>query len=114
LEMSVPALPTWIEEPGNLSCERIHAAQIWSFLEIAPLATPTTVVRGIAAAMLSGDHVLDMKGCGSCRFREMAILATMARPLANELAKRPSHPFPGGFFRKARALACKIAMKSMA
>jgi hypothetical protein len=64
--------------------------------------------------MLPGDHVLDVKGRRSGGVRKVTVFAALARPFANELAQRPLHQDAARLLRKARALACKMLMKSMA
>ncbi len=78
------------------------------------LVRPIRIVVCVAAAMLPGDHVFDVKGRRSGIVRKVTVFTALARSLANELAQRPLHPDAARLFRKARALACKMLMKSMA
>ena len=78
------------------------------------MTTPTAIVVCVTAAMLPDDHVFDVKGCRSGVVRKVTIFTALARSFANELAQRPLHQDAARLFRKARALACKMLMKSMA
>lgn len=79
------------------------------------MATPRPIDRIIGPAMLLGNNVLDMeRRSRRGEIGEVAVLTPATSPIANELAKRPRHQASAERLRMARALACKIAMKSIA
>jgi hypothetical protein len=78
------------------------------------MATPCAIRRGIDTAVLLGDDVLDVKrGSWGGEVWEVAILTPAARPFADTLAKSLWHQASAERLRRARALACKIAIKSI-
>ncbi len=79
------------------------------------MATPAAIGSSVHAAVLLGNNVLDVKHSGlNGGVRETAILTPAPGPFADALAKRLLHrPFEARF-RKARAFAWRMAMKSMA
>jgi hypothetical protein len=62
LEVILPGVETRVEQFDSMAGLVVTAGQIWPFLQVAMLATPTEVYRGIITAMLFGDDVIDMKG----------------------------------------------------
>src|SRR5262245_60876393 len=83
-------------------------------MEVASMATPAAVVGTVGAAVMLGDAGFKLE----CRRRrgevgKMTILTTTAGPFADKLALRLCHSLLPERLRKIRALACKMAMKSM-
>jgi hypothetical protein len=107
-------LSAGIKEPNDLSGDRIATAQIRAFMEIAAMTAPTPVGRRIASAVLLRREVFNVKTSGRHRgVRNMAILTPAPGPLAHALPQA-SHAGVATRFNKARAFACKIAIKSKA
>src|SRR5438552_3044454 len=52
MQMPSPGLPTWVEQHDNVARYRIDARKVGPLVEIAPLATPTTVIGVVGAAVL--------------------------------------------------------------
>jgi hypothetical protein len=78
------------------------------------MAAPTAILGIVAATVLFGKHVLDMEsGRRRGEIGKVAILPTTTGALANKLAKGPFRHAWAERSRSARALACRIAMKSM-
>ena len=61
-EMSLPALLPWIEEHNHAARHRVSAAQIAGLGQIAFMAGPRQVPGIVAAVVLLGNNVLDVKG----------------------------------------------------
>lgn len=114
LEMALPALATGIEKANDLARNKISAAQVWSLMEVASVATPAAILQRIAAAMLLGEDMFDVEaGRRSSRVREPAVLAALPAPDAHDIAQGPCHGVADDRFSRARAFACSMAMKSM-
>jgi hypothetical protein len=104
--MAMPALPTRVEETNNLSRERISATQVRPFAEITSMATPAAVIGTIAATVLLGEDVFDVKSrCRSGGIWKVAVLTAMAGSFSDELPKGPLHPPSRDRLSIARALA---------
>jgi hypothetical protein len=63
-EVALPVLPAGIEKANDFAGERISAAQVRPFPEIAPVTTPAAVVGSVDAAMLLGQYMLQMETSG--------------------------------------------------
>jgi hypothetical protein len=60
--MSIPALPTRVEEDDDPFSDGISATQVAGFRKIALMTGPGEISRGVSAPVLRGDNMLDMKG----------------------------------------------------
>jgi len=63
----------------------IHARQIRPLVKIAPITSECEIVALVAAAVLLGDNVLDMKRHIHGRLWQAAILATIAGTTSHRL-----------------------------
>jgi len=73
---------------------------------IPPMAAPTSVVRGIRAAVLLGENVFDVEsGRSGCAIREVTVFASLTRSYADQLAKEAIHSASAERLRRARAFA---------
>ena len=114
-KMPSPPLSARVEQANDLSRDRIDAAQIRAFVEVAVVAGQGKVISEVAAPVLFGDDVFDVETRKRIVVLEQAtILATILRPLPNQLPQRLIHQEPLCFLSKARALDCKMAMKLLA
>jgi hypothetical protein len=114
VEVPFPVLSARMEEQRDIAGQWIPTSQVWSLLEVAVVATPTAVRGAVATPMLLRDDVLDMEGCRHCSaIGKMAILAPLTGPVSNELSQGPSHQEAADRFKRARAFAWRMAMKSM-
>jgi hypothetical protein len=78
------------------------------------MAAPAAIFRRIVAAMLFGDHMFDVEaGYRSGRVRQVTVLAALASSVADEVTQGPFHGATDARFSRARALACRMPMKSM-
>jgi hypothetical protein len=115
LKMALPALAPGIAETNNPTREGITAGQIWTLSEVAAVATPSAILRRINAAMLLGENVLDVERCKrNRRVWNVAVFAPLTGTFADELTKKALHQAVGERFKKARALAWRMEMKSIA
>src|SRR5581483_1007005 len=70
------------------------------------------VLRAVAAAVLPGDDMVDVEAEERLvLLAEAAVLAALARPLADQPARRGIHQGFAGRRRAARAFACRMARK---
>ena len=114
LEMPLPRLASGIEETHHVIGQRVAAAQVWSLMEVASVAAPTAVVGIVRAAVLLGEYVFNVEiGPWRGEVGEVAILTPTAGPFADKLAKGLCHQASAERLRSARALAWRMAMKSM-
>jgi hypothetical protein len=59
-------------------------------VEIASVAAPTTIVDSVGAAVLFGEHMLDMKvRRRRSKVGEVTVFTAAAGPIADKLAKGP-------------------------
>jgi hypothetical protein len=73
------------------------------------------MVQVVGAVVLLGNYVLKVEtGRRGGEIRKMAILTSTFGPVTDNLAKRSEHQVSAERLRSARALACRIAMKSIA
>ena len=87
LEVTPPTLATRIEESNDHVRQGISTAQIWSFVEIAPMATPAEVFRVCCTAVLLRKNMFNVKGnARSGGVGQVAILAPPAGPFAHQPA----------------------------
>ena len=115
LEVALPELTAGIEKAHDFSRQRVSAAQVRASVQVAPMAAPASVVKGIRPAVLLGENVFDVEsGRSSGPIREVTVLALPTSPFADELAKGATHQASAERLRRARAFAWRIAMKSMA
>jgi len=78
-----------VEEPDDLARQRIAAAEIRSLVKIAAMTAPTEIVDFVGAAVLSGNHVLDVKcGCGRREVRKMTVTRNGRGPAHGQIAGR--------------------------
>ncbi len=92
LEVTIPRLAPWIEEPNNFACQRISARQIRPFAQVTAMATPCPIGGIVRTAVLFGDNVFDMECGDRCsQVGETTILAPEIGPFADELAKGLRH-----------------------
>src|SRR4051812_5652854 len=97
----------------TLAGQRIDAREVRTLVKIASLATPTSVVCVIGAAVLACHDMFDVnRRGGRCKVWQVAVFTTRAGALTNELTKR-RHCGSFARLRSARAFACRMAMKSM-
>src|SRR5579871_893711 len=88
--------------------------QVQSFAQVASLTGPCHIPQVVGPAVLLGDDVLDVEGGGRrSEVRKVAVLASTLGPLADKLAKTPRHQASAEHRITPRALACRIAMKSI-
>jgi hypothetical protein len=114
LEVPFLRLPPRIKKSDNVVGERVFSGQIRPLPQVASVTTPRSILRVVGAAVLLGNHVLDVEGgCGGGEVGEMAILTPMIGPFPDQMAKGPWHQASAERLRSPRALACKIAMKSI-
>ena len=92
----------------------IHTTQIWSLVEIAAMARQREVVDVVGAAMLSGNHMLDMMQQFTMILVQPAIFAPLSRSLAHEPSGCGIDHCREIWSRRRRALSLRIAMKSAA
>jgi hypothetical protein len=105
-KVALPALSTGIEEADDPVGERVSAAQVWFFVEIAPVAAPAAIVVSVDAAMLLCQDMFEMKtGCGHRVIGNVAVFASATGPFADELTKGPLHSASFDRFSNLRALA---------
>ena len=92
LKMFMPRLPPRMEQFGQLSCFRIVARDITSFVQIAVDARQCEIVEIIAPAVFPRKNMLDMQG-GQWRLilMQSAILATEICPVANPASRGGVH-----------------------
>jgi hypothetical protein len=106
LEVALPELTAGVEKAHDLARARVSAAQVRAFVQIAPMAAPAPVLRGIRPAVLLGENVFDVEsGRRGCAIREVTVLASLTRPCPDELAKGAIHSAPAERLRRTRAFA---------
>src|SRR5262249_7068517 len=105
LKMSLPVLSPRVKQGNNLAAQ--PARETHALGKIAALATPSEVAQRVAAAMLLGDDVLQMKGIGLVVLVNAAILAARAGPSLDQSSRPSVHH---EFLRRRRALACRMAI----
>src|SRR6186713_2177344 len=81
--MPVPVLSARIKETDDFSSDRIDCREIWPLVQIARHTRERQVRRGVTAAMLPRDDVLDLKGKIVESFRHPAVFAPVLSPRAN-------------------------------
>ncbi len=101
-----------MEQRNNFTAVGIDSGNIGPFVPVAVVARQSQVRSLIAAFVLPGDDVVDMKGGeGNQLLRESAVLAMVARPQTD----KASHALLFSLtIRTALALACKTPTKSRA
>ncbi len=86
-EMVRPDLQSWIEEGNHRSTDRINAAEVWTFVKVAMMASPSEVGLGSRAAVLTCDNVFAVKPKERIlRLVGAAIFATIAGSVADEIS----------------------------
>lgn len=84
--MVEPNVVARMEEDDDLTRSRVDTREIWPFEQIALLARQRQVVGRVVATMLLSDNVLDVERTErQRRLWQMAVLATMLRPLAHRV-----------------------------
>jgi hypothetical protein len=81
-----------MEKLGHRASQWIDARKVWSLASVAAAARPCQVLHRIAAAMLLGHYMLEVK----CRMRigklwQMAILTPPAGAVCNGFPRRRIH-----------------------
>jgi hypothetical protein len=66
-EVFLPQIVSWVEQRFDLSRLRIDAAEIWTFMQVAMVASQRQVGVVIPSLVLFGNDVLDMEEVGSTR-----------------------------------------------
>lgn len=61
LKVSMPMLSSGMKTGNDAAGARIAATQIWSFLQVATVTTPATIVYGVRTTMLLCDDVFYVK-----------------------------------------------------
>ena len=106
-EVIVPTVDARIEKRRQLTCHRIKAGDVRTFVSIARTATLREVVERGQSAMLSCDDWVTGKALAVIRLRHQAILAAIRRPQSNFLFEDRIHAqavcVPFDFFRVMRA-----------
>src|SRR5581483_6733438 len=91
-KMTLPGLASRVEQSHDSAGQWIAAAEVWTLVEIAAVATPATVIRIIGSAVLPGDDVLCMElGQRRAATWQVAVLAALPGSCADQLAKRSLH-----------------------
>jgi hypothetical protein len=80
-----------MEKSDQFTRLSISTCNIRPFREIAPTARPTEVLQFVAAAMLLGNHVLDVKRPFIRFVRQQTVLATMSGALSDEFTDSYVH-----------------------
>jgi len=110
VEVTAPVLPARVEERIQLAVQQ--SGQIRPFGLVAFGAGPTERVRVVNAAMLPGDHVLDVEDQNVVVFVVNAAVFTLAAcPLPDEGPERGIHPLPGELASSWRAFDLRMATK---
>src|SRR5712692_10073675 len=92
----------------------LRSLQVRPLMKVASVAAPTAIVEVLGTAVLLFNNVLHVESRGGGGVSgEVAVLTPIVCQLADQLAKGPCHQASLERLRRARALACKIAMKSM-
>lgn len=88
----LPSLLARVESFGDGAGERVNARQVGAFVEVTVDAREAEIGFVIGAAVLARADVLDVQG-GERRviLMQVAILATVGRPLAHEGSRRLRH-----------------------
>ena len=91
-KMMRPVVPTRMEQLRDFLCQCVDAREVRAFVVVTVMAGKGQVGGMIAAAVLFGNDVLDVKRReGSECFREKAIFTPIARALPDMLACRDVH-----------------------
>jgi hypothetical protein len=115
-EMFRPGVESRIEDVRTPVCPGIHACEIRSFVAIAAHAGNRKVMQGRGPLMLAAYDVIDVKGIGRRAPGQMAILATILRPLPHCRPQRPRNVHQPAFSNlrsERRARAWRIPRKSV-
>lgn len=112
VEVVSPSIKSGIEQQHNRVGFRVDRGEIRSLVSVAVRTSQGQIVRVVAAAVLLGPNVLDVKGeKRRGRLGQLAVLASFARSLPHELASRSVYQEAAFRFRRVRALACNCVMK---
>jgi hypothetical protein len=91
-EMPVPALTPWVEEGNDLSSQVVDTRKIWSFAQVASIATEAKSGWIVAGPMLAGDNVIDVEaGQREQYLRQSTVFTSIAGTLANQSAQAVIH-----------------------
>jgi hypothetical protein len=102
-----------IEQRDDLGRNRVDTRKVGALVPVAMVACESQVGKVVAAAVLPGNHVLDMEGEKRVRLLwQTAVLAVFSRPLMDRLT-RACVDHEGCCARSFRALAWSTEMKRL-
>jgi hypothetical protein len=86
-EVKRPAVPSRMKEPHQLLRDRIDTRDVRALGRIAIKAGKGQVALNRLAAVLHGDDVVNLKGDGTGRLRQVAVFAAVPGTFANQPPK---------------------------
>lgn len=114
-EMLFPRVLTWVEKRGNFARFGINAREISTLMRVASIAGQDQIRRLIIATVLARNDVLNVeRRKRELLLPEQTVFAAIAGPAKDKRADRGVHQLCGRPERRARALACKTPIRSIA
>lgn len=83
-EVVRPLVRPWIEQPHDLSRQRIHPGQIRAFVTVTVQTGIGEVLSAGRATVLPSHHMIDLKGKFGAGLRQLTILTPAAGALLDE------------------------------
>ena len=111
--MLIPIIVPGMEQANQFACRGIASGNVRSLVPVTVKVSPGEILENSPAAVLARDDVIDVKRQRKESSRQMAVLATVLRPLTDlpdELRVHELGVF-GGFRRATLALDCMTARK---
>jgi hypothetical protein len=79
-----PTVSPGMKQSFYLARHRVDSTQVWSFVQIAAMASEREILDIIAAAVLTSDYVLDLMRHRAMLLAKLAVLATISRPVTDK------------------------------
>ena len=79
-----PAVAPWVKERYNFTAGRVDSGQVWSLVEIAPVACQRQIAIIVGPAMLLGNDMFNVVCESTVLLTEQAIFAAFACPAADK------------------------------
>ncbi len=74
-----------------LARHRVDSTEVWALVQIAAMAGKRKIFDIIAAAVLTGDNVLDLMRHGAMLLAKLAVLATISGPVTDKKPRSGIH-----------------------
>ena len=91
-KMTAPSLFSRIEQGHETLGLHVSRCQIRTFIEVASTTAKAPIRRSVAATVLPGNNMVEVKLCGGKeRLGHLAVFATIARPRRNQYSQLRGH-----------------------